>query len=81
MKIKIFSEFGIGNNSLCSTEIESGKREKRVAKFIIPPKIKGLYIRVWLGKIAFAISTNRLFNYKVKNKIKFKILLGIEGSR
>jgi len=79
--IKIFSEFGIGNSTFCSTEIESGKREKRVDRFIIPPKIDGFYIRVWLWKIVFAISTNRLFNYKVKNKVKLKILFGIEGSR
>ena len=66
--IKIFSEFGIGNSTFCSTEIESTKKEKRVAKFIIPPKIDGFYIRVWLGKVAFALSSNRFFNYKVKNK-------------
>jgi len=79
--IKIYSEFGIGNSTICSTEIELGQREKRVSKFIIPPKIEGFYIRIWIGKIAFAISTNRLLNYTKKNKIKFKILFGIEGSR
>ena len=79
--IKIFSEFGIGNKTICSTEIELKKREKRVAKFIIPPKIEGFYIRVWIGKVAFAISTNRLFNYTKKGRVKFKLILGIEGSR
>ena len=79
--IKIFSEFGIGNSAICSTEIELGQRERRVSKFIIPPKIEGFYIRIWIGKTVFAISTNRLFNYSKKDRVKFKMLFGIEGSR
>ena len=46
MKSKIFTEFGIGNDAICSTEIERGEQEKRVSKFIVPPKIEGIYLRI-----------------------------------
>ena len=41
---KIFAELGYGNATLCNTEIEKGKYEHRVPKFIIPQKIEGIYL-------------------------------------
>ena len=35
---KIFAELGYGNATFCNTEIEKGKYEHRLAKFIIPKK-------------------------------------------
>ncbi len=81
MKLKIFAEFGIGNATLFSTEVEKGKQEKRVAKFIIPPKIEGFYIRIWIYKFVIALSTNRFVNCQNKSKVKFKIIFGIEGHK
>ena len=79
--MKIFAEFGIGNNTICNTEIEKGKLEHRVKGFIIPPKIGGFYIRVWIGKRVFALSSNRFFNTTKKSKNRFKLIFGIEGER
>ncbi len=79
--LKIFAEAGIGNSTFLSTEIEKKELERRVKGFIIPPKIEGFYIRVWLGKRVYALSSNRFFNTTKKKKIKLKLIFGIEGSR
>jgi hypothetical protein len=81
MKLKIFAEIGYGNSSFCSTEIEKGKFEHRVRGFIIPNKITGIYIRVWIGKRVYALSSNRFFNTTKKDRAKFKFIFGIEGRR
>ena len=81
MRVKIFSEIGFGNRSFCSSEIEKGSLEHRVKGFIIPKKIVGFYIRVWIGKRVYAISTNRFFNITKKDRAKFKFIFGIEGRR
>ena len=81
MQTKIFTEIGIGNKTFFSTEIEKGKLEHRVKGFIIPPKIEGFYIRVWLGKRVYALSSNRFFNTTYKERVKFKLIFGIEGRR
>ena len=81
MKSKIYAELGIGNSSFFSTEVERGELELRVSKFIIPPKIDGIYIRIWMYKYVVAFSTNRFVNWQRKSKIKFKCLFGIEGER
>ena len=79
--MKIFAEIGVGNKHFLSTEIERGKFEHRLNKFIIPPTIEGVYIRVWLGKRVYAISSNRFFNTTYKGRVKFKLIFGIEGRR
>jgi len=79
--LKIFAEIGFGNASFCNTEIEKGSLEHRVARFIVPPKIAGVYIRLWLGKRVFVVSTRNGFTTTLKNRNKFKLLLGLEGSR
>ena len=81
MHLNIFDECGIGNNTFFNTEIEKGNLEHRVKGFLIPPKIEGFYIRVWLGKRVYALSTNRFFNTTYKGRVKFKFIFGIEGRR
>ena len=81
MKSKIFAEFGIGNASIVSTEVERGEQERRVARFILPPKVDGVYIRIWIYKFVIAFSTNRFLNWQKKGKVKFKLIFGIEGHR
>ncbi len=80
-RIQIFAEAGFGNLTFFSTEIEKGVREKRIAKFIVPTRIKGVYIRIWLYRYIIAFSTNRLINWQKKHKTKFKCIFGIEGYR
>ena len=79
--VKIYSEFGFGNNSFLSSEIEKDSKEHRIKKFICPPKLEGIYLRIWIFHYTFALSTNRFFNYQKKSKRKFKLLFGIEGKR
>jgi len=81
MQTKIFAEIGYGNSSFCSTEIEKGKFEHRVKGFLLPSKFEGLYLRVWIGKRVFALSSNRFFNMAKKDRVKFKFLFGIEETK
>ncbi len=78
-KVTIFSEIGIGNRYFCSSEIEKGALEHRIKGFVIPKKIEGVYLRIWLGKRVYAISSNRFFNSTKKSQSKVKIIFGIEG--
>jgi len=79
--IKIYAEIGYGNDTFCNTEIEYGKTEHRVRKFIIPPKIEGIYIRIWVYKKVLVLSSKNGFSLTKKDRGKFKFLFGLEGSR
>jgi len=76
---KIYSEIGFGNDTFISTEIEEGDNEYRIPKFIKPQKIKGCYLRFWIFKKVFILSTNNGFETTNKNRNKIKILFGISG--
>ena len=76
---KIFAELGYGNATFCNTEIEKGKYEHRLGKFIIPKKIEGIYFRFWVLKRVFVLSTNKGFSFAKKDRVRLKILFGIEG--
>jgi len=80
-KIEIFAEIGLGNSTFCNTEIEKGDREHRVSKLITPPKIEGFYLRIWIWKRVFVLSTKSGFSLSRKDRVTFKILFGIEGRR
>jgi hypothetical protein len=80
-QLKIFAEIGYGNSSFLSTEIEKGEQEKRVSRFVIPPKIEGIYFRFWVGKRVLVLSTKNGFSLKKKDRVKLKILFGIEGKK
>lgn len=79
MKNKIYSEIGFGNDSFLSTEIEKGKKEYRINKFVKPRKIYGYYLRFWVFNKVLVISTNEGIKLFTKNKNKLKILFGIQG--
>ena len=79
MNERIFAEVGFGNESFFSTEIERGKKEYRIAKFIVPKKMCGVYLRIWIFKNIFILSSYDGFKFMKKPKIKFKFLFGIEG--
>jgi hypothetical protein len=80
-QIKIFAELGFGNPTFCNTEIEKGIYEHRVSKFIVPPKIKGIYFRFWVWKRVFVVSSKNGFSITQKDKMKLKVLFGVEGER
>ena len=78
---KIFAEIGYGNDTYLSTEIEKGKYEHRIPKFIIPQKIEGIYFRFWAWKRVFVVSTKNGFSLTKKDRVKLKVLFGMEGKR
>ncbi|MEK7600535.1 MAG: DUF3977 family protein [Patescibacteria group bacterium] len=75
----LFSEMGIGNSSLFSTEIEEGANEWRVSKFLLPKKITDYYIRIWIWRKVLILSTKDGMKFKTKDTKRFKFLLGIGG--
>lgn len=77
---KVFAEIGFGNDTFLSTEIESDNKEYRVPKFINPKIIKGYYLRFWIFKRVFILSTNSGFKIRKKDRNKLKILFGISGT-
>ena len=76
---KVYSEIGLGNPSFLSTELEDGNKESRVSKFILPKKIEGVYLRFWIFKKVFIISSKNGIVLQNRDKNKFKILFGVQG--
>ncbi len=76
---KVFAEIGLGNPPFFSTEFEKGGKEYRIPEFILPKRIKSYYLRIWILKKVFIISTNNYFEIKEKNKNNFKIVFGVSG--
>jgi len=78
MKEQIYAEIGIENPNFISTEIEIGKKEYRISKFMKPKNIKSFYIRIWILKKVLVIATNRI-SLRNKPKNKFKLIFEIHG--
>jgi hypothetical protein len=78
--MKIFTEIGIGNDTFVSTEFEDENGERRVAKFIKPANIKSYYLRLWVFKIVYILSTSDGFEMTKKDKNNFKLVFGISGT-
>lgn len=75
----VFAEIGLGNDTFLSIEIEEGDCEHRVQGFVLPEKIREIYLRFWVFKKVFILSTLGGFRVKTKNRNKLKILFGIGG--
>lgn len=75
----IFAEIGFGNETFLSTEVEEGDFEYRVKGFILPEKIKGMYLRFYIGKRNIILSSRNGLVVKKKIKAKFKVLFGVYG--
>jgi hypothetical protein len=80
-QLKIFAELGYGNPNFFSTEIEKEEQEKRVSRFVIPPQIEGIYFRFWVGKRVLVLATKNGISLKKKDRMRLKILFGIEGKK
>lgn len=77
---RVFAEIGVGNDSWFSTEFEeNGTPEYRVSKFVRPERVGGYYIRIWIAKTVYILSTDQGFQRKTKDRKKFKFLFGISG--
>ena len=76
--IRIFTEIGFGNASFISTEIEKGTRERRV-RGCVRMHVQGVYLRLWVGRRVWIISTRQGYETRTKSRSTFKFLLGVEG--
>lgn len=77
-----FIEFGIGNTYIIRTEYEypdGSEREKPGIDFNID--IKEIYIRIWIKKKVYILSSQNGFNTKLKDRNKFKLIFGVGGIR
>jgi hypothetical protein len=72
----LYSEIGIGNGSLVSTEIERKKDEVRVNGWMMGV-FRSIYLRLWLGKTVIVIDSVDGLKVTKKSRRKVKILLGI----
>lgn len=77
---KIYAEIGFGNDDFLSTEMEEGDKECRVKGFILPEKVSGIYLRFWIFKKVFIISSKNGFKLQDKDKNKLKLLFGVQGT-
>ena len=76
---KVYMEIGFGNDTFVSTEIEEGDKEYRISRFIKLKKRTGFYLRFWVFKTVFILSTNNGLRIMKKDRNKFKTLFGISG--
>ena len=79
IKKRIYAEMGFGNETFLSTEIEEGRKERRVPRFILPKKIRDIYLRIWILRASIIISTADGIKIKKKDDNKFKLVFGIGG--
>lgn len=77
--MRIYNEIGIGNAWFICHEVEDGEIETRHKGFA---KIKreSIYLRLWVGKRVFILSSNNGFEITHKNRKAFKLLLGFAGT-
>jgi hypothetical protein len=74
--MRIFTEFGIGNGSFASTEIEfADGTEKRFNSSCFFTDFCHPYIRIWIGTRVVVIDSSGVA-IKIKPRSAFKILIG-----
>jgi 8-oxo-dGTP diphosphatase len=78
--LRVYAEIGIGNGSFFSTEFEEGSLEFRVPRFVLPEKVDGYYLRLWIARRVLVLSTNEGVKIKKKDRFRFKLLVGISGT-
>lgn len=77
---RCYAELGYGNKTFFSTEIcEPNSKEKRIPKFIFPKDIDDYYMRIWVGKRVYVLSSKDGPKIQQKKRYALKILFGIAG--
>lgn len=80
--IKIYAEIGYGNDTLFSTEfVREDGREYRLSRFVEPERVTEYYLRFWVFKTVFIVSTKDGFKRKKKKENRFKVLFGVGGEK
>ena len=74
-----YVEFGVGNPTIISTEIEyPDGSETRFAGARWPERITGCYLRLWIGYVVIVVRWQGM-HIAAKRRPAFKLLLGIAG--
>lgn len=76
---KYYTEIGIGNDTFINTETEYPDGSETRASGFVKMKLTEVYIRIWLGKKVFILSSKDGFKIQTKGKAKLKVLLGFAG--
>jgi hypothetical protein len=78
--MKKYIEIGFGNTWFVRSEIEDEDGTETEHRGIVHlKKFVGVYVRVWLGRTVFIVSSNDGFKKMRKSRRAFKILFGISG--
>jgi hypothetical protein len=73
-----YIEVGIGNDCLCSTEVEASGYEYRVPGVSIGGcHLVSAYMRVWIGHHQIVLQSDGKPSYKKRSKSRVKVLIGI----
>jgi hypothetical protein len=72
----LYSEIGIGNGPLVSTEIERKNDEVRVNGWVMGV-FRSMYLRVWIGKTVVVIDSVDGLKVQKKSCSKVKVLFGV----
>ena len=73
-----YSEVGIGNNSLFSTEIESNGLEYRVKGWIVG-RVISWYVRIWIGNKVLILDSIEGIKIGNKERKLVKFLIGVKS--
>jgi hypothetical protein len=77
--VKSFVELGLGNRRLLETELESRDGEMRVPGAVVLPRIRSIYLRVWLGRRVLILDTDRGIRTMRKDRRALKVLAGLRS--
>lgn len=75
-----YIEFGIGNRWLVRTETEFADGSETERKGIEwPVRPESVYVRLWIGRQVYILSTKGGFSRKIKPRRTFKLILGVSS--
>lgn len=78
--MKRYIEIGIGNRWFIRTETEYDDGTESEQKGIVHlSKVQGIYLRVWLGRTVFIVSSDKGLTKMKKKRATFKLVVGISG--
>lgn len=78
--MKQYVEIGIGNTWWVRTEVEDPDGTEHEIKGCRSfRRVEGIYLRFWIGKSVWIMSTNERLKTTRRNRPAFKVLFGISG--
>lgn len=78
--MKKYIEIGIGNRWFIRTELEHDDGTETEQKgALLPIKVESIYMRVWIGKTVWILSSKEGWKVVKKERIAFKWVFGVSG--